>query len=169
MNYNAAVETARASEAVATNPGYEALAVEVDVCDMASVEAMVKTAIQTFGRIDYSVNSAGVGVQNPLPFEDADPAEMIRFLQVNVMGTFNCVQAVSKAMKKQSVRVISNRGREREVGRGVILNLGSANSYMATPNIVQYTTSKHAVLGLTKNAGKQSLPGSNSVQKCSDN
>ena len=116
MNYNAAVETARASEAVATNPGYEALAVEVDVCDMANVEAMIKTAIQTFGRIDYSVNSAGVGVQKPLPFEDADPAEMIRFWQVNVMGTFNCVQVVSKAMKEQSVRVISNRGREREVG-----------------------------------------------------
>ena len=41
-----------------------------------------------------------------------------------------------------------------EVGRGSIVNLGSCNSLAATKDIVQYTTSKHAVLGLTRNAGK---------------
>ncbi|KAL2824220.1 3-oxoacyl-reductase [Aspergillus cavernicola] len=152
LNHAAALETARSSEALAIHPEYKALAIAVNVSDPASVEAMVQTAVQVFGRIDYNVNSAGVGVQTHLPVAEADLAEMNRFWQVNVMGTFHCIQAVTKVMKAQSVATVNSRGREREVGRGVILNLGSCNSYMATPDIVQYTTSKHAVIGLTKSA-----------------
>jgi NAD(P)-dependent dehydrogenase (short-subunit alcohol dehydrogenase family) len=154
LNYNAALQTARESESIAANSNYKALAVIVDVCNPASVTNMVTTAIAMFGRIDYSVNSAGVGVQKPLPVEDADLAEINRFWQVNVLGTLNCMQAVIKVMKTQSIATCSNRGREREVGRGVILNLGSCNSFTATPHIVQYTTTKHAVLGMTRNAGR---------------
>ena len=153
LNYDAVLKTAHDSAPIATNPSYKALAVAVDVGDMASVKQMVKAAVEAFGRIDYSVNSAGVGVQKHLGVEDAAVAEMNRFWQVNVMGTFNCVQAVTKIMKEQSIATVTSRGRVREVGRGVILNLGSCNSYIATPHIVQYTTAKHAVMGLTKNAG----------------
>ncbi|KAI0108560.1 short-chain dehydrogenase/reductase SDR [Nemania sp. FL0031] len=153
INHNAALEVARESESLATNPEFKTLAIAVDVADAASVNQMVDAAVKAFGRIDYSVNSAGVGVQKPLPIGEADTAEMNRFWQVNVMGTFNCVQAVTQAMKNQSTRKIAGRGQaERDVGRGVILNLGSCNSYWATPNIVQYTTAKHAVIGLTRNA-----------------
>lgn len=153
LNYNAALKAARESELVATHPTYKALVIAVDVTDVASVDRMVKAAVHTFGRIDYSVNSAGLGVQKHLPVEDADSAEMNRFWQVNVMGTLNCIQAMTKVMKEQSVATVSSRGRTREVGRGVILNIGSCNSYIATHHIVQYTTTKHAVMGLTKNAG----------------
>ncbi|RYP79505.1 hypothetical protein DL769_002924 [Monosporascus sp. CRB-8-3] len=153
LNYEGALETARQSEPIATNPGFKALAIAVDVSDRNSVDEMVDSAVKNFPRIDYLVNSAGIGVQKHLPIEDADLTEMDRFWQVNVLGTFNCIQAVTKVMKQQSVKKICSRSREREVGRGVILNLGSCNSYIATPNIVQYTTSKHAVIGLTKNAG----------------
>ena len=153
-NYDTALEAAHESELIATHQTYKAVAVAVDVSDGASVDEMVKAAVRAFGRIDYSVNSAGVGVQKHLPVEDADAAEMNRFWQVNVMGTFNCVQAMTKVMKEQSVATVSSRGRAREVGRGVILNLGSCNSYIATRDIVQYTTTKHAVMGLTKNAGE---------------
>jgi len=152
LNYDAAAKAARDSETIAINPDYKSLAIAVDVSDMGSVNNMVKSAVDTFGRIDYNVNSAGVGVQKHLGIADADPAEMNRFWQVNVMGTFNCVQAVTKAMKDQSLATVTNRGRTREVGRGVILNVASANSYFVTPHIVQYTTSKHALMGLTKNA-----------------
>ena len=148
------MEAARESEAAATNPSYKSLPIAVDVCNMTSVERMVKETVATFGRIDYGLNSAGVGVEKPLPIEEADQGEMNRFWQVNVMGTFNCIQAMTKSMKEQAAIRISSRGRERECGRGVILNLASCNSYWATPNIVQYTTAKHAVLGMTKNAGK---------------
>jgi NAD(P)-dependent dehydrogenase (short-subunit alcohol dehydrogenase family) len=57
-------------------------------------------------------------------------------------------------MKAQEPRTTASRGRVRDVGKGVFVNLGSGNSYMATPDIVQYTTSKHAVIGLTKSAGE---------------
>ena len=154
LNHGAVIEAARESEAIATNPGYKSLAVALDVCDVVSVEKMIQAAVEAFGRIDYSVNSAGIGVQKPFPIETADQAEMNRFWQVNVMGTFNCVQAMTKIMKEQSVLKVSGRNGKRDCGRGVILNLASANSYWATPNIVQYTTAKHAVLGLTKNAGE---------------
>lgn len=43
------------------------------------------------------------------------------------------------------------------MGRGVIVHLGSASSFVATPCMVQYTTAKHALIGLTKNAGKSDL------------
>ena len=154
LNYDAALKTARESEKLAINPSYSALAIAVDVSDSTSVDKMVTAAVKEFGRIDYSVNSAGVGIQKPAPVDDTDLDEMNRFWKVNVMGTLNCIQAVSKVMKQQTITTTTNRGRMREVGRGVILNLGSCSSFMATPHIVQYTASKHAVMGITKNAGK---------------
>jgi NAD(P)-dependent dehydrogenase (short-subunit alcohol dehydrogenase family) len=80
--------------------------------------------------------------------------EFDKFYRINVCGTLHCVREVSLAMKKQSPLIAHGRNGPRDVGRGVIINLGSCNSYVATPHIVQYTTSKHAVLGLTKNAGE---------------
>ncbi|KAK0615702.1 hypothetical protein B0T17DRAFT_592425 [Bombardia bombarda] len=157
LNHASATATAAACDVVATNPLFKSLPLAVDVSDPASVTAMVDAAVAAFGRIDYSVNSAGVGVRRPLSVEDADLAEMNRFWAVNVMGTLHCIQAVSKVMKAQSVATVpTGRGRDakgtREVGRGVILNLGSANSFIATPHIVQYSTTKHALMGMTKNA-----------------
>ncbi|RYP67276.1 hypothetical protein DL770_008643 [Monosporascus sp. CRB-9-2] len=111
LNYEGALETARQSESIATNPGFKALAIAVDVSDRKSVDEMVDSAVKNFSRIDYLVNSAGVGVQKHLPIEDADLTEMNRFWQVNVLGTFNCIQAVTKVMKQQSVKKIFNRTR----------------------------------------------------------
>lgn len=153
LNYEAAMETARQSKPIATNPAYQALAIAVDVTDISSVNSMVQTVVDTFGRIDYNVNSAGIGVQQHRAVDEVDSIEMNRFWQVNVMGTLNCIQAITKVMKTQSVATVDVRGRTREVGRGVILNVGSCNSYIATPQIVPYTTTKHALLGLTKTAG----------------
>ncbi|KAL4746288.1 hypothetical protein BDW72DRAFT_197829 [Aspergillus terricola var. indicus] len=158
LNYAAALETATASKALAANPSYQPLAVAVDVSDAGSVQQMVSATVRAFGRIDYAVNCAGVGVQKHLPVGDADAAEMDRFWRVNVLGPFHVTQAVVGVMKEQGIRVVPTRRRGgsnntvREVGRGVILNVASCNSFMATPNIVQYTTSKHAVIGLTKTA-----------------
>lgn len=69
-------------------------------------------------------------------------------------GVLHCVQAVCKVMKKQDLVTVPGRLGPRDAGRGVIINMGSCSSYIATRNIVQYTTSKHAVLGLTRNAGE---------------
>ncbi|KAI1296452.1 short-chain dehydrogenase/reductase SDR [Xylaria venustula] len=152
LDHEKALATMQESKTISSNPDFRVLALAVDVCDRASVDDMVRATVDVFGRIDYLVNSAGVGVQKHLPIEDVEMAEMNRFWQVNVLGTLNCIQAVTKVMKQQSVLQFSHRGKVREAGRGVILNVGSCNSYMATPHIAQYTTTKHAVIGLTKNA-----------------
>ena len=89
---------------------------------------------------------------------EASLDEFDRFYRVNVRGTLHCVQAASKAMKKQEPLVLPGRNGPREAGRGCIINLGSCNSYVATHHIVQYTSSKHAVLGLTRNAGELRFP-----------
>lgn len=70
-------------------------------------------------------------------------------MDVNVFGMFLCTRAQSAAMVKQDVKPVSERG-----NRGVIVNMGSCSSFVATPMMGQYTSSKHAVLGLTRNAGQ---------------
>ena len=60
LNFDAAQAGVESSKALATNPEYRALALAVDVADVKSVEGMVAQTVATFGRVDYSVNSAGV-------------------------------------------------------------------------------------------------------------
>ena len=94
----------------------------------------------------------------PRPISEADSGEFRRFLQVHVEGTFSLVRSVSAAMIRQALRPNGSTDSGRGATRGSIVTLGSGNSFVATPHMVQYTTAKHAILGLTKNAGKL-LPG----------
>ena len=82
-------------------------------------------------------------------------AEMFsRTLEINVRGTMLCVRAVSKAMAAQEpLSYESRRFGTRSLGRGSIVNVGSVNSYVAAPGMMPYTTSKHAIIGITKSAG----------------
>lgn len=82
-------------------------------------------------------------------------------MNVNAKGVLTCTRAVSKVMMAQEPRSVETRNGKREVGKGAIVNIGSANSYAALPGKVAYVTSKHAVMGITKTAGKsssQSIP-----------
>ena len=65
------------------------------------------------------------------------------------------MRAVSKAMSKQEPLTFKSRNGSRSLGRGSIINLGSAHSYVALPGKLPYITSKFAVLGMTKTAGTQ--------------
>ncbi|KAL2867460.1 SDR family NAD(P)-dependent oxidoreductase [Aspergillus lucknowensis] len=148
----AAQAAAEESKAKARHSEYRAVAIRVDVSSEESVERMVERACEEFGRIDYSVNSAGIGVQDPRPVSETSMAEFDRFLTVNVRGTMLCTRAVSRAMKLQEPLVVNGRTGPRGAGRGSIVNLASANSFVAMPAIVQYTAAKHAVMGITKTA-----------------
>ena len=57
-------------------------------------------------------------------------------------------------MRKQKPRKFKSRNGERDIGRGAIVNIASANSFAGLPGKMAYTVSKHAVMGLTKMAGK---------------
>ncbi|KAG8164441.1 hypothetical protein KVR01_006359 [Diaporthe batatas] len=153
VNLNAAREVSELCRAAASHTGgflVEALA--VDVTSEESVSLMVRHAVQAFGRVDYCVNSAGVGIEVALEVAEASAADFSRFMDVNVTGSFRVTQHVSALMKSQAPRDIDPRSPGRGATRGSIVLMGSAASFGAQPRMVQYTTSKHAVLGLARNA-----------------
>jgi NAD(P)-dependent dehydrogenase (short-subunit alcohol dehydrogenase family) len=95
-----------------------------------------------------------IGNVNPALTPDADLEVFSRTLETNIKGTMFCVRAVTRAMKEQEPLMHMSRHGTRSLGRGSIINVGSVNSYVAAPGMVSYTTSKHALIGLTKSAGK---------------
>jgi NAD(P)-dependent dehydrogenase (short-subunit alcohol dehydrogenase family) len=114
--------------------GHEALALECDVRDEASVERMVAGCIERFGRIDLLHNNAGVlipGTALTQRLEDWD----LHFA-VNVRGMLLVSRAVIPHMQRQ--------------GGGAIVNTGSTASLVGEPNCVSYDATKGAVLQLTR-------------------
>jgi NAD(P)-dependent dehydrogenase (short-subunit alcohol dehydrogenase family) len=91
-------------------------------------------------------------VQDAREVADADINDFSRFMNVNVTGTLLVTSVASGIMRSQEPHAIDPASPVRGVSRGTIVNMGSAASYVASPDIVQYTASKHAVLGLSKNA-----------------
>ncbi|KAK3172342.1 hypothetical protein OEA41_005663 [Lepraria neglecta] len=154
INKQGAQESAEMSKKFAKNPEYRAIAVKVDVTDPESVQSMVDTAIKEFGRIDHSVNSAGVSSSSDAPVSDLSLEDYARITDTNIKGTMLCVRAVSKAMSTQEPLTYEGRRGSRSLGRGSIVNMGSASSYVGTPGTMSYTTSKHAIIGLTKTAAQ---------------
>src|SRR5579864_4872046 len=80
--------------------GARAIEVAVDVASERDAAAMADRAISTFGGIDILVNNAGIYASlKPKPFEEIDPAEWRRVMDVNALGVFLCIRAVLPAMK----------------------------------------------------------------------
>ena len=89
-----------------------------------------------------------------MPIYESAVDEFDDVMNVNAKGILVCTRAVTKAMMVQESRLVETRNGKRDLGRGSIVNIGSANSYAALPGKVAYVTSKHAVMGTTKTAGK---------------
>jgi p-cumic alcohol dehydrogenase len=119
-----------------------AMSTKLDVTDMASVEAMVAAALNAYGRIDGLVNNAALygslrgGRFNQIPETDWDAA-----MTVNVKGIWNCCKAVMPAM--------------RQAGGGSIVNIASLAATYGMPFALHYTTSKAAVIGLTRGLARE--------------
>ena len=62
-------------------------------------------------------------------------------------------RSISRVMREQSPRSVQGRHGPRDLGRGVIINIASLNSYLPIPGITSYVAAKHAMLGITRNAG----------------
>ena len=75
-------------------------------------------------------------------------------MNVNSRGMFYTIREVTQVMKKQESKVVKGRNGNRDVGKGSIVNVNSALSYVVVPGKISYNTSKHAALGITKQAGK---------------
>jgi NAD(P)-dependent dehydrogenase (short-subunit alcohol dehydrogenase family) len=113
------------------------LAVVADVGDPASVKALFEKTVAAFGRVDVIFNNAGVSAP-ALPLEDISFEQWSTVVNTNLTGAFLCTQAAFRVMKAQSPR------------GGRIINNGSISAYAPRPNSAPYTSSKHAITGLTK-------------------
>jgi NAD(P)-dependent dehydrogenase (short-subunit alcohol dehydrogenase family) len=115
----------------------QVLVVPANVTDPASVAGLFAKTKDTFGRLDLLFNNAGFGGRGML-LEDLTFEQWKAVMDTNVTGTFLCTQQAFKIMKEQEPR------------GGRIINNGSVGAHSPRPNSVPYTTSKHAITGLTK-------------------
>lgn len=128
----------RRLEAELRNRGAEASFVLADVQDEAQAAALVATAPERFGRLDVLVNNAGIRYYQNVT--DASAESWDHILGVNLKGYAFCAKAAIPAMR---------RGRG-----GAIVNVASVRSVVAGPNMVQYDTTKAAILGLTRSMAR---------------
>ncbi|PIF78638.1 NADP-dependent 3-hydroxy acid dehydrogenase YdfG [Variovorax sp. 54] len=119
--------------------GARAFAVPTDVANADSVQALFGATVDRFGRVDLLFNNAGVG-NPPGPFEDWTPEQWKGVVDINLTGMFFCIQQAFRTMKAQTPR------------GGRIINNGSISATTPRPNSAAYTSTKHAVEGLTKTA-----------------
>ncbi|ROT38903.1 NAD(P)-binding protein [Sodiomyces alkalinus F11] len=158
VNLEAATEVAAECRAAATNEQFRAVAVHVDITQEDSVRTVMALMAEIFGRMEYCVNCAGIGAQEGVDIAGISLAEFQRFLDVNTTGMFLVTREASILMRAQEPLPVSISSPGRGVSRGSIVNLGSGCSVIATPGILPYTTSKHAVLGLCKNSALDNAP-----------
>jgi NAD(P)-dependent dehydrogenase (short-subunit alcohol dehydrogenase family) len=121
--------------------GFGASAVACDVTDARSVDRMVQSALERFGRIDVLVNNAGVSVN--LPAEEEPVEDFNRVMEINVTGTFLCAQRCGRIML--------------DAGRGSIINIASMLGFVGSAPLAQasYTASKGAVVNMTRELAAQ--------------
>jgi NAD(P)-dependent dehydrogenase (short-subunit alcohol dehydrogenase family) len=117
--------------------GGEALVQPANVVEEEAVVAAFAAIVGHFGRIDLLFNNAGTASPKA-SFEDVELRHWNRVLAVNVTGSFLCAREAFRAMKAQS-----------PMG-GRIINNGSVSAHAPRPWGAAYTTSKHAITGLTK-------------------
>jgi NAD(P)-dependent dehydrogenase (short-subunit alcohol dehydrogenase family) len=118
----------------------QSLALRTDVGDVEDIDRMVRRTIETFGRIDISLNNAGVTRRADIM--DLTEADWDRIHRVNAKGVFFCLQRVAREMIPR--------------GGGRIINIASiaGKGYAGTSNAA-YAASKGAVISLTKTAAQQ--------------
>ena len=115
-----------------------ALAVATDVGKPEQVKALFKKTTDAFGRLDLLFNNAGMGTPGNINLEDLTYEQWQAVLAVNLTGPFLCTQEAFRIMKAQNPR------------GGRIINNGSISAHAPRPNSSPYTSTKHAITGLTK-------------------
>ena len=113
------------------------LAVPTDVGKPESVKALFAQTRDAFGRLDLLFNNAGAGTP-PVPMEDLSFEQWSATVAVNITGPFLCSQEAIRMMKAQEPR------------GGRIINNGSISAHTPRPFSAPYTSTKHAITGLTK-------------------
>ena len=117
--------------------GARAIVVQTDVRDPESVKNLFAKTREAFGRLDVLFNNAGIGAP-AAPLEDLSIERWRAVVDTNLTGAFLCTQEAFRIMKAQQPR------------GGRIINNGSISAHTPRPNSAPYTSTKHAMTGLTK-------------------
>jgi NAD(P)-dependent dehydrogenase (short-subunit alcohol dehydrogenase family) len=125
--------------------GGNGLVVPTDVADPASVKALFGKVNETFGRLDVLFNNAGIGAP-AVPIEDLPLDKWKAVVDTNLTGPFLCTQEAFRIMKNQTPR------------GGRIINNGSISAHTPRPMAAAYTSTKHAITGLTKQCALDGRP-----------
>ncbi|MGD9951742.1 MAG: SDR family oxidoreductase [Burkholderiales bacterium] len=122
---------------VADCGGAHALAVATDVSKPESVKNLFAKTLEKFGRLDLLFNNAGMGAP-AVPMDELPYEKWLEVVNVNLNGMFLCAQEAFRIFKQQKPQ------------GGRIINNGSISAHAPRPFSVAYTSTKHAVTGLTK-------------------
>lgn len=126
----------QSAEEIAAKSKQPVTSLPVDVTDESSVQEMFSQVMQQSGRVDVLVNNSGSIEGDPIEILSAE--KWHRVMDTNVTGMFFCIREAFKIMRPQ--------------GGGRIINIGSIAAQRARHSSAAYTTSKHAVWGLTQSA-----------------
>ena len=124
-------------DAVLKEGGGNGIAVPTDVTRVDAIRALFATVKEKYGRLDVVFNNAGMGAP-PVPFHELPVEKWKEVVDTNLTALFVCSQEAFKIMKDQSPR------------GGRIINNGSISAHTPRPRSAAYTSTKHAVTGLTK-------------------
>ncbi|KAL8868927.1 MAG: hypothetical protein Q9174_004660, partial [Haloplaca sp. 1 TL-2023] len=118
----------------------------VNVASAKEVETWITETTSHFGRLDGAANLAGIAGKetstNHGALENVSEEDFDEVLSVNVKGVFNCMKFEIRGMKGMG-------------GKGGIVNASSVAGLRGYPNHIAYCTSKHAVIGMSKTAAKE--------------
>lgn len=139
INFNGNEEKAKEVCEECSKLGSNAMIVKANVADFAQVEAMVKTVMDAYGRIDVLVNNSGITKDTLLlRMSEEDFSSVV---DVNLKGCFHCIKHVSKVMMKQR--------------SGAIINMASVIGLVGNVGQANYAASKAGIIGLTKSVAKE--------------
>jgi NAD(P)-dependent dehydrogenase (short-subunit alcohol dehydrogenase family) len=128
-------ETGEETARLIRQSGGEATSVRADISKSADVQAMVQTALDTYGGLDCAINNAVRDIRRQ-PLADISEEDWERALAVNFTGVFLCLKYEIRAMLAR--------------GGGAIVNIGSGNEHTAMPGLSWYLGAKQGIYGMTK-------------------
>jgi 3-oxoacyl-[acyl-carrier protein] reductase len=134
------VEKAEAvAQEITTSTGNKAIAVQVDVSDSKSAQAMIGATIAEFDRVDILVNNAGITRDNLIMRMSESEFDLV--IDINLKGAFNCTKAVIRKMMKQR--------------SGRVINMASVSGVTGQAGQTNYSSSKAGLIGFTKALAKE--------------
>ncbi|MGY3494560.1 SDR family oxidoreductase [Bradyrhizobium sp. USDA 4502] len=126
-------------ETAKLGPAGKSLCVSADMANPAAIAALFDKVKATYGRLDVLFNNAGMGAP-PVNFEDLPLEQWQAVVNTNLTAPFLCTQHAFRIMKDQTPR------------GGRIINNGSISAHAPRPFSAAYTSTKHAITGLTKSS-----------------